>query len=81
MAQATIRTVIVEVVHVTITCEQAFEAVRNALVKDVPPLDPQLTQLLMGANTAEIEERRAAGQNSGCSRLAIMGRSSPRRDM
>jgi hypothetical protein len=61
MAQATMRTAIVEVVHVTISCGRPFEAVRDALVKDVPALDPQLVKLLMGANAAEIEERRATG--------------------
>jgi Domain of unknown function DUF302 len=61
MPQATMRTAIVEVVHVTIACGRPFEAVRDALVKDVPALDPQLMKLLIGANAAEIEERRAAG--------------------
>ncbi|MEJ1969461.1 MAG: DUF302 domain-containing protein [Rhizomicrobium sp.] len=61
MPQATMRTTIVEVVHVTIACGRPFEAVRDALVRDVPALDPQLTKLLIGANAAEIEERRAAG--------------------
>jgi hypothetical protein len=59
MPQATMRTAIVEVVHVTIACGRPFEAVRDALVKDVPALDPELTKLLIGANSAEIEERRA----------------------
>jgi uncharacterized protein (DUF302 family) len=55
------RTAIVAVVHVTIACGRPFEAVRDALVKDVPALDPQLMKLLIGANTAEIADRRAAG--------------------
>ena len=33
----------------------------DALVKDVPALDPQLIKLLKDADAAEIEERRAAG--------------------
>jgi uncharacterized protein (DUF302 family) len=61
MPQATMRTTIVEVVHVTISCGRPFDAVRDALVKDVPALDPRLTKLLIGAKTAEIAERRAAG--------------------
>ncbi|MEJ0066091.1 MAG: DUF302 domain-containing protein [Caulobacteraceae bacterium] len=61
MPQASMRTAIVEVVHVTIACGRPFESVRDALVKDVPALDPQLTKLLTGANTAQIEERRADG--------------------
>jgi Domain of unknown function DUF302 len=61
MPQATMRAAIVEVVHVTIACGRPFEAVRDSLVKDVPALDPQLIKLLIGANAAEIEERRAAG--------------------
>jgi hypothetical protein len=61
MPQATMRTAIVEVVHVTIACERPFEAVRDGLVKDVPALDPHLTKLLVGASAAEIEERRATG--------------------
>jgi hypothetical protein len=55
------RTAIVAVVHVTIACGRPFEAVCDALVKDVPALDPQLMKLLIGANAAEIAERRAAG--------------------
>jgi hypothetical protein len=55
------RTAIVEVVHVTIACGRPFEAVRDALIKDVPALDPQLTKLLTGANTEEIGKRRTAG--------------------
>jgi hypothetical protein len=61
MPHATMHTAIVEVVHVTIACGRPFEAVRDALIKDVPLLDPQLMKLLIGANTAEIEERRATG--------------------
>jgi hypothetical protein len=61
MPQGTMRTAIVEVVHVTIACGRPFEAVRDALVNDVPALDPELTKLLISANAAEIEERRAAG--------------------
>jgi hypothetical protein len=61
MPQAMMRTAVVEVVHVTITCGRPFEGVRDALVKDVPALDPQLMELLIGANAAEIEERRSAG--------------------
>ena len=61
MPQATMSTAIVEVVHVTIACGRPFEAVRDALVKDVPALDPQLVKLLTGAKAAQIEERRAAG--------------------
>ncbi|MEI9996929.1 MAG: DUF302 domain-containing protein [Rhizomicrobium sp.] len=61
MSQATMRTSIVEVVHVTIACGRPFEAVRDALIKDVPALDPHLVELLIGANAAEIEQRRATG--------------------
>jgi uncharacterized protein DUF302 len=61
MPQASMRTAIVKVVHVTIACGRKFEAVRDALVKDVPALDPQLMKLLTGSNIAEIAERRAAG--------------------
>ncbi len=61
MPQATMRSAIVEVVHVTIACERPFEVVRDALGKDVPALDPRLIEILIGANAAEIEERRAAG--------------------
>jgi hypothetical protein len=61
MPQASMHTAIVNVVHVTIACGRPFEAVRDALVKDVPALDPQLMKLLTGANTAEIAERHAAG--------------------
>ncbi len=61
MSQAAMSTAIVEVVHVTIACGRPFEAVRDALVKDVPALDPELRTLLMNANVAEIEKRRAAG--------------------
>nr|WP_213775943.1 DUF302 domain-containing protein [Bradyrhizobium sp. dw_78] len=61
MPQAMMRTATVEVVHVTIACGRPFEAVRDALVKDVPALDPQLRKLLTSANTAEIEKRRATG--------------------
>ncbi len=82
MPQATMRTTIVEVVHVTIACGRPFEAVRDALVKDVPALDSRLVELLVGANAAEIAERRAAGPKTlGCSRPAITGRSLPPRDM
>lgn len=51
----------VKVIHVTIACGQPFEAVRDALVKNVPALDTQLMEVLKGASAAEIEERRAAG--------------------
>ncbi len=61
MPQATMRTAMIEVAHVTIVCGRPFEVVRDALVKDVPALDPQLVELLIGANAAVIEERRAAG--------------------
>ena len=61
MPQATMRTAIVEVIHVTIACNRPFETVRDALVGDIPALDPQLMKMLIGANAAEIEERRAAG--------------------
>ena len=61
MPQATMRTAIVEVVHVTITCRRPFEAVYDALVKGTPPLDPQLMELLRGADAAKVEDRRAAG--------------------
>ncbi len=47
--------------HVTIVCGRPFESVRDALVKDIPALDPKLMKLLIGANAAEIEERRATG--------------------
>ena len=60
MPQAEMHTEIVEVVHVTIVCGRPFEAVRDALVKAVPELDPQLIKLLIGANAAAIAERRAA---------------------
>src|ERR1700678_127581 len=65
MPQDTMRTAIVEVVHVTITCGRPFEAVRDELVEDVPALDPQLIKLLIGANTAEIENQRGAGPKLG----------------
>ncbi len=52
---------IVRVAHVTIACGRPFEAVRDALVKNIPALDAQLTKILKGASAAEIEERRAAG--------------------
>jgi Domain of unknown function DUF302 len=58
--QAIMRTSIVEVVHVTIACGRPFEAVRDALIKDVPALDPRLAKLLIGGNAADIEKRRAA---------------------
>ncbi len=61
MPQAMMRTAIFEVVHVTITCGQSFDAVRDRLVNEVPALDPQLMKLLIGTNTAEIEKRRATG--------------------
>jgi hypothetical protein len=61
MPQATMRTAIVEAVHVTIACGRPFEAVRDALIRHVPALDPHLMKLLIGANAAEIEQRRAAG--------------------
>ncbi len=61
MPRATLRTAIVEVVHVTIACGQSFEAVREALVKGIPALDPRLVQVLIGASAAEIEARRASG--------------------
>ena len=61
MPKATMRTAVVEVVHVTIECGRPFEAVRDALANDVPALDPQLIKLLISANAAKIEERRAAG--------------------
>jgi Domain of unknown function DUF302 len=60
MPHATMHTAILEIVHVTIACGRPFEAVRDALIKDVSALDPQLTKLLIGANTAEIEKRRTA---------------------
>ena len=55
------RAAIFEIVHVTIACGRPFEAVRDALVRDVPALDPQLIKLLIGADGAEIEHQRAAG--------------------
>ena len=61
MPRATLRTAIVEVVHVTIVCGQPFEVVRDALIESVPALDLRLTTLLAGGNTAEIAERRANG--------------------
>jgi hypothetical protein len=61
MSQAAMRTSFVEVVHVTIACGRPFEAVRDALIRHVPALDPQLTKLLIDANTAEIEKWRATG--------------------
>ncbi len=61
MQQATMHTAVVEVVHVTITCGRSFEAVRDALVKNVPALDPQVIELLISKNAVEIQERRAVG--------------------
>jgi hypothetical protein len=61
VSQTTMRTAIVEAIHVTIACGQPFELVRDAIVRDVPALDPQLITLLIGANTAAIAERRVAG--------------------
>jgi hypothetical protein len=61
MSQAAMRTSFVEVVHVTITCGRPFEAARDALIRHVPALDPQLAKLLIDANTAEIEKWRATG--------------------
>ena len=61
MPQSTMHTAIVEVTHVTISCRRPFEAVRDAIVKDIPALDPRLVKLLTDASAAEIEERRAAG--------------------
>ena len=63
MPQTTMHTAILEVVHVTIACRQSFEAVRDAIVREVPALDPRLMQILKDENTAEVEERRAAGPN------------------
>jgi len=59
--QATMRTAVVKVVHVTIACGRPFETMRDALVKDVPALDPQLVKLLIGTDATEIGERRATG--------------------
>ena len=61
MPRTTMRTAIVEVIHVTIACRRPFEAVYDAFVKDMPALDPQLVRSLKGANAAETEERRATG--------------------
>lgn len=61
MSQARMRTAIVEIVHVTIACGRPFETVRDALLKDVPALDPHLMKTLMGANATEIEKGRTAG--------------------
>ena len=61
MPETTVRTAIVEVVHVTIVCGRPFDVVRDALVKDVPAIDVELIQVLRGGNAAEIEQRRATG--------------------
>jgi hypothetical protein len=70
-----VRTAFVEFVHVTIACGRPSEAVRDAILKDVPPLDPALTRT--GAHAAEIEADAPQRLNSGCSRLATMGCSLP----
>ena len=61
MHQATIRRKVAEVVHVSVVCVRAFEVVRDALLQEVPSLNPALVQILTSGDAAEIAACRAAG--------------------